>query len=83
MPKLHTLRAEVEHKVNQLTTQQLDLDDHLEKFMSKIEELKANEASSMNKLSLAEENYTKDKVVFDQIATERAADWTVEQWNRS
>ena len=52
----------------------LDLDDHLEKFLTEADELETQENSLKFKISSLEEAYSKDKTLFEQIATERAVD---------
>lgn len=74
LPTILTMRNDAEIKNNQYTAQILDLDDHLEKFLSKIEEMETQEQSLSEQLTSLEDNYTKDKALFEQIASERSAD---------
>lgn len=74
LPSILTLRNDMENKTNQYTAQILDLDDHLEEFLSQIDEIRGQEQDLNAKLVSLEETYAKDKVLFEQIAAERAAD---------
>lgn len=74
LPSILTLRNDTEFKTNALTSQLLDLEDHLEQFLSQIEELRAQEGTYAYKLTSLEEAYQKDKAAFEQIASERAQD---------